>query len=100
MASDENSHSPPINRLATVTSPIVKPTELGIQVPSSSTIIPMISNPRPSTSSVPSSEKKRSTDNHSEFPSVSNRKQTSVKEIPIGVLRHRLCVRALFYTRL
>ena len=100
MASDANSHSPPISRLATGKSPIGKLTELSTQVPSSPTIVSMISNSRTSTSSARASKKERLADEHPEIPYVSSRRQRSVKGIPIVDLRHRLRERAVYYTRL
>jgi hypothetical protein len=100
MTSDANSHSPPIDRLATGTSAIGKLTELCTQVPSSSTIIPMIFNSRTSTSSVRPSKREWPAEEQPEFPSVSSRRQTSVKGIPIVDIRHRLRVRAVYYSRL
>ncbi len=90
MTSDENSPS----------SPIVDHAESSAQVQSLPTIIVMPPNSSPSTSSIRSSKKELSKDNHSEFPRVFSGKRAAAKEISMRHLRHRLCVRELFFARL
>ncbi|CAF4985119.1 unnamed protein product [Rotaria sp. Silwood1] len=90
MDSDGNSHS----------SSIMKNIESGIQVPTSPAIILMPSDTISSRSSIQPSKKKSLAENQTELPYVYNRKQSPIKEIPISFLRHRLCVREQYYTRL
>ncbi|CAF3381238.1 unnamed protein product [Rotaria sp. Silwood1] len=90
MDSDGNSHS----------SSIMKNIESGIQVPTSPAIILMPSDTISSRSSIQPSKKKSLAENQTELPYVYNRKQSPIKEISISFLRHRLCVREQYYTRL
>jgi hypothetical protein len=96
---NENGPSSSINHFPTGTASIVEHTEPGTQVPSS-TITLMTSDSSLSSSSVQSSKKKPLADDYSEFHYVSTRKQRASKGIPIGYLRHRLCVRELVFARL
>lgn len=60
----------------------------------------MNSDSSPSTSSTQSAKKKCLVDDYSKLHHASTRKQTIVKELPAGYLRHRLCVRQFYVTRL
>jgi hypothetical protein len=92
MASDEDSDSPPINRLATGTSPTMTHTKSNTQVPPLPTII-LMTSPQ-------SSEKKRAADNRSELPHVSTRQRKTLRKCSISRLATRLRIRRLYYARL
>jgi hypothetical protein len=100
MSSDLNSHSPPSNAFENDTSPIVEQTDFDTPMSTTSTIIHMISNPSPSSSSVRSSKKNPLENNPTELPSMSIGKKVPLRRISMITLRRRLFFREFFYARL